>query len=75
LSVLSKDSSVFFSLTAILSSSPEILSSTCSSMLQWLLNYFLFGLRDFIFPGFDSLLFETFHIFLKFLFCILCCLP
>jgi hypothetical protein len=35
LSLLSKESSVF-SLVSILSSSPEVQSSTCFSLLQWL---------------------------------------
>jgi hypothetical protein len=74
LTLLSKRSSVF-SLIFIFSSSPEILSSTCSSLLQWLFLDFLFDLWNFLFPGFCLILFsEVFHIFVKFLFHILCCL-
>jgi hypothetical protein len=56
-----------FSLISILPLSPEILSSTS------LLSVFLSDLKNFLFPGFllDSF-FETFHIFVKFLFQSLC---
>jgi hypothetical protein len=52
LSILSKESSLFF-LIFILSLSPEILSSTCSSLLEWLSTVFFcltqetFYLHDF----------------------------
>jgi hypothetical protein len=42
------------SLISILSLIPEILSSTCSSLLEWLSTAFLFDLRNFLFPGFLS---------------------
>jgi hypothetical protein len=45
LSPLSKNSSVF-SLISILSLSPEILSSTCSSLLEWLLTVFFIWFKE-----------------------------
>jgi hypothetical protein len=58
LSLLSKSSAVF-SLRSVLSSSPEILSSTCFSVLDWLSPVFLFDLRNFLFIGF---LFDSFFL-------------
>jgi hypothetical protein len=55
LSLLSKSS--VFSLISILSLSAEILSSTCSSLLEWTSTVFFFNLMDFLFQGF---LFDSF---------------
>jgi hypothetical protein len=69
LRLLFKDSYVF-SLIPILSLSPEILSSTYSNVLEWLLSVFLIWFKGlFISRIFCLILFsETFHIFVKLLF-------
>jgi hypothetical protein len=51
LSLLFKNSSVF-SLMSMLSLSPEILSSTCSCLLEWLSTLFFIWLKEVFVPGF-----------------------
>jgi hypothetical protein len=66
---------LFFSLIYILCLNLDILPSACSILLECLSVRFLFDLRSLLFQGF--LFFfscETFHIFVKLLFPILCCL-
>jgi hypothetical protein len=74
LSCLTKIYSVF-SLTSILSSNSEILSSTCSSLLQWP-SFFLFVCLikgTFYLQDFCLILFsEVLHIFVQVFFYILC---
>jgi hypothetical protein len=76
LSLLPKNS--ILSLTSILPSSPEIVSSTYSSMLEWLSTAFFIDLRNFLFPGFlfdfFFFFFEVYHSFFELHFHILCCL-
>jgi hypothetical protein len=73
LSYLTKSSSVF-SLISISSLSSEILSSTCSSLLEWPSTVFFVWLNGLfisrIYVWFFS---EVFHIFVQLLFCILYC--
>jgi hypothetical protein len=59
-----------FSLISILSWSPEILSSTCSRVLEWFSTVVFIWFRDFLFSGFLFVCFisETFYIFFKLLF-------
>jgi hypothetical protein len=72
LSILSKTTSIS-SLISILSLIPEILSSICSRWLEWLSTVSLFDLRTFYFQDFCLILFsKIFHIFIEFLFSILC---
>jgi hypothetical protein len=56
-------------------SSPKILSSTCSSLLQWLLTICFSWFKEFLFPGvlFDFFSWD-FPYLIILLFHILCCL-
>jgi hypothetical protein len=74
LSCLAKISFVF-SLISILSLSSEILSSTCSTLLEWLSTVvFCLAKVTFYFQDFYLILFsDVFHTFVKHLFYILCC--
>jgi hypothetical protein len=64
-----------FCLISILSLSPEILSSTCSTLLEWLSTVFFVWLKGlFISRTSDLILLsEVFHIFVQLLFYVFCC--
>jgi hypothetical protein len=66
---------LFFPLISVLSSGAEILSSLVLVCWNGFQVYFLFDLRNFLFPGFlfNSIFSEIFYIVVK-LFHILCCL-
>jgi hypothetical protein len=59
-----------FSLISILSLSPEIPSSSCSSLLEWLSTIFFIWVKELFISRISVLLFfsEIFHIFVKLLF-------
>jgi hypothetical protein len=63
------------SLVSILSLSPEILSSTCSYLLEWPSTVFFVRLKGLFVSRICLITFSgVFHIFVQLLFHILCCL-
>jgi hypothetical protein len=74
LSLLSNNSSVL-SLISVLFLSPEVLSFAWSSWLGWLSTLLFIWFKEYFTSRISVLiLFSVFHIFVKFLFRILCCL-
>jgi hypothetical protein len=66
---------LYFNLISILSMKPEFLSSTCSSLLEWLSTQFFICFKKLFSQDFCWILFSgVFYIFVKLLFPIFCCL-